>query len=127
MGISLLRYHVARSRRGASDGGGRGGRGGRQRSGLVAPSRQVGFWEVGAVHGLADEVQYAPQVPIYHVTDTASLIGCAPRDAAEVLSTLRSGELSPEWEWSTLPVASEQGLNDGSAASQVTARVRVFS
>ena len=64
---------------------GRAGRGG-----LVMPERQCGVWEVEGVHGLPEDAHYPPQRAIYHVTDTAALIGCAPREAGELLRALRS-------------------------------------
>ena len=77
----------------------------RGRGGLAVPERQVGFWEVGGVDGLPEEAHYAPQQEIYHVTDVASLIGCAPREAAELMRRLRDGDVGAEWEMSELPVA----------------------
>ena len=42
--------------------------------------RRAGFWEVGAVEGLAPDDEFAPQREVYHITDTASLVGVAPRE-----------------------------------------------
>lgn len=59
------------------------------------PARQLAMWEVERVEDLPDH--YAPQAAVYHVTDTASLVGCAPREAAVFLGKLRSGGLGPGW------------------------------
>ena len=122
--VVLLRYHLASSRA-AAGGDGKGGRGGRGRGrgGVVTPERQVGFWEVGALSGLPEEAQYAVQRDVYHVTDTASLIGCAPREANDVLRALRRGDLGAEWETKVLPCA-EEGEMGG---REVPADVRLVS
>ena len=127
--VTLLRYHLAQSRPGGEDGG-RGGRGGRGRgrSGLVTPERQCGFWEVGALVGLPEEAQLATQREVYHVTDLASLIGCAPRESNEVLRGLRRGDLAPEWEATVLRGVADYEMGEGAtAAKEVGAQVRVFS
>ena len=129
--VSLLRYHVA-CVRAADDGanGGGSGRGGRGRSGLPTPERQVGFWEVGALVGVPDELQYDPQRQAYHVTDTASLIGCAPREAHDVLRALRRRDLAAEWEASVLPGVADYEMDGGAGVPlppEVAAEVRFVS
>ena len=57
--------------------------------------RQLGFWEVDGISGLADEAQHAVQKEIYHVTDLAALVNCSPRDAAELLTALRQVARGP--------------------------------
>ena len=129
--ISLLRYHLLTARAdGTSDGsaaaagGPLGGSGGARsgRGGLALPNRQCGFWEVGGVIGLPEEAHFAPQQAVYHVTDTASLIGCAAREAGTLLQSLRQGDLSPEWDVCTLPLAEAEG-----APHEVLAMVRTVA
>mmetsp|Transcript_1947 Transcript_1947/g.5916 ORF Transcript_1947/g.5916 Transcript_1947/m.5916 type:complete len:141 (-) Transcript_1947:392-814(-) len=60
-------------------------------------TRKIGFWEAG-VRGLPDSLHYAPQAALYHVTDSAALIGCAPRDVSDFLARIRAGSLDPEWQ-----------------------------
>ena len=124
--ISLLRYHLLTTRvhlspdgaTAVAGGGGGGGRSGR--GGLVLPDRQCGFWEVGGVIGLPEDAHFPLQQAIYHVTDTASLIGCAAREAGELLRALRRGDLSPEWEHVCTPPLPEDG-----APREVLALVRI--
>ena len=78
---------------------------------------------MGAIVGVPDELQYDVQRVAYHVTDTASLIGCAPREANEVLRALRRGDLGPEWEATVLPGAGEMEADAGAAPTEVSARV----
>ena len=96
---------------------GRAGRGG-----LVMPERQCGVWEVEGVYGLPEDAHYPPQRAIYHVTDTAALIGCAPREAGELLRALRSGELGTEWQ-----VSSTQGSGSTRCPAEVDAMVRIVA
>ena len=48
-----------------------------------------------------------PQV--YHVTDTAALVGCAPRDARIVLGQMRAGSLPAGWAIETYAPPLEYG------------------
>ena len=82
--VSLLRYRLATWRGG---------------------ERRVGFWEVGTVRGLPEAAEHAPQRDIYHVTDVASLVQCAPRDAAALLAAVRDGRLDHHWAVETLPLS----------------------
>jgi len=60
-------------------------------------TRKIGFWEAG-IRGLPDSLHYTPQAALYHVTDSAALIGCAPRDVSDFLARIRAGSLDPEWQ-----------------------------
>ncbi|KOO21502.1 RNA ligase [Chrysochromulina tobinii] len=94
-------------------------RAGEKRSGPGSTTeRRVAFWEVSAIDGLPAALQFKLQQEIYHVTDTASLVGCAPRDAAEVLRALRSGDLSPEWDVTSI---------GPTTPAEVFAQVRIVS
>ena len=94
-------------------------RAGEKRSGHGSTTeRRVAFWEVSAIDGLPAALQFKLQQEIYHVTDTASLVGCAPRDAAEVLRALRSGDLSPEWDVTSI---------GPTTPAEVFAQVRIVS
>ena len=121
--VRLLRYHRA-----VVAGGGEATptlTRGKGRGGLPMPERQVGFWEVGALVGPPEELQYAPQAEAYHITDTASLIGCAPKEANEVLRALRRGDLGAEWEAQVLPAVDD--LESGQAApKEMWGQVRVI-
>lgn len=86
------------------------------------PERQCGVWEVEGVYGLPEDAHYPPQRAIYHVTDTAALIGCAPREAGELLRALRSGELGTEWQ-----VSSTQGSGSTRCPAEVDAMVRIVA
>jgi hypothetical protein len=59
-------------------------------------------WEVEAVAGLPDEVHYAPQWQIYHVTDLAALIGRSSRDVFDFIRALKRGAVDPECELRTI-------------------------
>lgn len=61
-------------------------------------NRFAGFWEVRAVQGL-EQIEYTPQRSIYHITDTASLVGVAAKEVAEIC--LRISE-SSSLDWSIL-------------------------
>ena len=97
--LHVLRYIFARSRAfvGAAPTPAKSTKGHGRES---APTeRRVGFWEVGAIDGLPEEAHYAQQREVYHITDTASLVGTAPRDAAEILRALRHGDvMAAEWD-----------------------------
>ena len=59
--------------------------------------RKLAFWEVARVDGLPEMLHYAPQREVYHVTDTAALVGCAPRDARDILNEMHRGTLHADW------------------------------
>jgi len=46
---------------------------------------------------------------VYHVTDTAALVGCAPRDARIVLGQMRAGSLPAGWAIETYAPPLEYG------------------
>ena len=79
--------------------------------------------------GLPDGLEYAPQAAAYHVTDTAALLGCAPREAMDVLRRLRRGELGGEWCHRVLPGVADEAPEGtgGGEPREVVATVRLVS
>jgi hypothetical protein len=115
--VHVQRYILAKAKAFAADLP--SARAGEKRSGPGSTTeRRVAFWEVSAIDGLPAALQFKLQQEIYHVTDTASLVGCAPRDAAEVLRALRSGDLSPEWDVTSI---------GPTTPAEVFAQVRIVS
>jgi hypothetical protein len=93
--VALGRYHVASWRGGA---------------------RRLALWEVAHVDGLADQLHYAHQRDVYHVTDTAACVGCAPRDARGILDGMRTGTLHADWAVETMaPPGDRRGCAEISA------------
>jgi len=68
--------------------------------------RRAGLWEVGAVEGLAPD-EFEPQRELYHITDTAALVGVAPREVPELLTAARMGQLGAEWSVESFPLSPE--------------------
>jgi hypothetical protein len=85
--------------------------------------RCIGFWEVGRVEGIPDDMQYAPQQEKYHVTDTASLVGCTAKEAGDVLAAFRAGTLGVDWVMESFPLSAEC---EHGGAVQVHAVVKAF-
>jgi hypothetical protein len=87
--ITLRAYHLANWR--AGGGGARARR-----------SQQLAVWEVEAVSGLPDELHFPAQSALYHVTDTAALIGRTSRDVFEFVCALKGGTVDRECELRTV-------------------------
>ena len=118
VGVGVVRYHLATWEPTGGCGGGGGGKGGRRDGG----ARQCGLWEVSGVAGLPEDAHYAPQRPLYHITDLASLVGCAPRDAAAVVDRLRRGDAEAGCTLTTLDTPPEL---EGALPVEVAARVEL--
>ena len=74
------------------------------------------------VAGLPEDAHYAPQRPLYHITDLASLVGCAPRDAAAVVDRLRRGDAEAGCTLTTLDTPPEL---EGALPVEVAARIEL--
>ena len=119
VGVGVVRYHLATwAPTGGGGGGGGGGKGGRRDGG----ARQCGLWEVSGVAGLPEDAHYAPQRPLYHITDLASLVGCAPRDAVAVVDRLRRGDAEAGCTLTTLDTPPEL---EGALPVEVAARIEL--
>ncbi len=96
--VRLLAHHLLGITAAAAEGGPADRRGADRRLHRRAekPVRQLAMWEV-EVLDLDDDLHYAPQRQIYHVTDTAALVGCAPRESGRMLRQMREGALDESW------------------------------